>query len=375
MLFKSIPGNHEQKALLVQSIANGKLAHAQLFHGPEGALNLSLAVAWATYLHCENRGAEDACGVCAACSKSLKFIHPDTHFVFPLANVEGDKDEERFKATILKQWRVFLGQHPYGTPDTWAALYGGEDKQALISREESREIIKALSLKPFESKYKVMIIWQPETMHSSAANGILKILEEPPPHTYFILVTNHAEQLLPTILSRTQAVSFPLLEDEDLDEQLVAVEPDTLKRKKLVQLAEGNLSAALELAKEEENQYSSRFATWMRACYRNNFQEILPMSEEFHEMDRMGQRNFIQYAMLMLREIMLARAGAPSLSRTNGEERVLAQNMSKVLPVPSLERTYHVLNDASYHLERNGSAKMIFMDASLQISTLFGRGA
>src|SRR6478736_9172247 len=220
MKFSEIPGLTETKKLLTDSVQSNHIAHAQLFVGAEGALNLPLALAYATYLHCQNKG-EDSCGTCSACSKNLKYIHPDTHFVFPLSNVKGDKDEDRFKAEILKSWRAFLLEQPYGNLDDWTNYYGGEDKQALISREESREIIKTLSLKPFESPNKVMIIWQPELMHLSAANGILKILEEPAPHTYFILVTNAADRLLPTIISRTQIVTVPLLDDETVEQHLV----------------------------------------------------------------------------------------------------------------------------------------------------------
>ncbi|MBT1700161.1 DNA polymerase III subunit delta, partial [Fulvivirgaceae bacterium PWU4] len=212
MRFSDIPGLAEVKTLLIDAVKSNHSAHAQLFAGAKGALNLPMALAYATYLHCENKG-DDACGTCSACSKNAKFVHPDTHFVFPLSNVKGDKDEERFKADILKSWRSFLLEQPFGGLDDWTNFYGGEDKLALISREESREIIKTLSLKPFESRNKVMIIWQPELMHPSAANGILKILEEPAPHTFFILVTNAADKLLPTIISRTQSDTVPLRHD------------------------------------------------------------------------------------------------------------------------------------------------------------------
>src|SRR6478735_320184 len=253
MRFLDIPGLAETKKLLIDSVQSNHIAHAQLFVGAEGALNLPMALAYATYLHCQNKG-EDACGICSACSKNLKFIHPDTHFVFPLSNVKNDKDEDRFKADITKAWRAFLLEQPFGNLDDWTNSYGGEDKQALISREESREIIKTLSLKPFESPYKVMIVWQPELMHPSAANGILKILEEPPPHTYFILVTNAVDRLLPTIISRTQIVTVPLLQDSELESYLsekYAVE--NVRAGKITQLAEGNINLALKLLDNEED--------------------------------------------------------------------------------------------------------------------------
>src|SRR6267154_2267032 len=217
MTFSSILGLDDVKKQLTGSVQSNHIAHALLFAGKPGALNLPLALAFAQYLHCTNKNENDACGTCPACSKSLKFIHPDTHFVFPLGNISNDKDEDRFRAEILKTWRSFLIEQPFGNLSQWMAAYGGEDKQALIAREESRKIVQALSLKPFESTNKIMVIWLPELMHPSAANGILKILEEPPPKTFFLLVTNGAEQLLPTILSRTQIVNVPLLNDEDVE--------------------------------------------------------------------------------------------------------------------------------------------------------------
>jgi DNA polymerase-3 subunit delta' len=153
MKFAEIPGLDEQKKLLTEAVKSNHIAHAQLFVGAPGALNLPMALAYATFLHCENKG-DDACGTCSACSKNLKYIHPDTHFVFPLSNVKGDKDEERFKAEIMKSWRQFLLEQPYGILDDWTNFYGGEDKLALISREESREIIKTLSLNHLKAKAK-----------------------------------------------------------------------------------------------------------------------------------------------------------------------------------------------------------------------------
>jgi DNA polymerase III subunit delta' len=369
MKFAEIPGLTETKALLIDSVKNEHIAHAQLFVGAEGALNLPLALAYATYLHCQNKG-DDACGTCAACSKSLKYIHPDTHFVFPLSNVKGDKDEERFKADILKSWRSFLLEQPHGDLDDWTTSYGGEDKQALISREESREIVKTLSLKPFESPYKVMIIWQPEFMHSSAANGILKILEEPAAHTYFILVTNAADKLLPTIISRTQLITVPLLEDSEIEKYLSekkSVEPKRANR--IAQLAEGNLNLSLTLSENVEDDNAQLFIDWMRACHnKKRIGELVAKAEEFHGLDKLRQRNILHYGMNMMRESLLNISGAGSIHRVQGEELKFIQQFSTVLSVQKIEKSFKLMNDAAYHLERNGSAKMIFLDLSLQLS-------
>jgi len=367
--FADIPGLSEIKASLVNAVQQKHIAHAQLFLGKAGALNLPLALAYATYLHCQNKGEHDACGTCPACTKSLKYIHPDTSFVFPLGNVKGDKDADRFKADMLKSWRAFLTEQPYGDLNDWTNYYGGEDKQALISREESREIIKTLSLKPFESPYKIMIIWQPELMHPSAANGILKILEEPPVNTFFLLVSNAAERLLPTILSRTQMVQVPQLSDEDLDTYLrEKLKVEDARIQEIIQIAEGDLNQAIKLISSEEDHFQDRFADWMRSCYKRDYPKLVGFSEDFHELDRLSQRNLFQYGLGMMRETLLHSAGADAISRIKTGEVKFVKDFSKIMNVEKVEHVNQLLTDAHYHLERNGSAKMIFLDLSLQIA-------
>ncbi len=368
MKFSRIPGLAETKKLLVDAVRKNHLPHAQLFVGAPGALNLPLAIACATYLHCENKG-DDACGQCAACSKSLKYIHPDTHFVFPLSNVKGDKDEERFKSEILKSWRSFLLEQPFSTLDEWTNYFGGEDKLVAISREESREIIKTLSLKPFESPHKVMIIWQPELMHPNAANGILKILEEPPAHTYFILVTNAADKLLPTIISRTQIVTVPLLSDGEVIAYLEThSKTDATRARKAAHLADGNLTLALKLLESDEDNNAQRFIEWMRFCFKRNYGSLITMAEDYHALDKLSQRNLMLYGMNMMRETLLNISNANELHRVQGEEQKFIEDFSKVMNVKKIESSYKLINDATYHLERNGSAKMIFLDLSMKLA-------
>jgi DNA polymerase-3 subunit delta' len=371
MKFSSIPGLTQTKSLLVEAVRHQHLAHAQLFAGAEGALNLPMALAYATFLHCENKG-DDACGSCAACSKSLKYIHPDTHFVFPVGNLK-DKDEERAKADILKAWRSFLLDQPFGDLDDWIQHYGGEDKQAAISREESREIIKTLALKPFESRYKVMIIWQPEMMHPAAANGILKILEEPPAHTYFILASNAKDKLLPTIVSRTQHIAVPLLTDSEIQQHISAQGIPADRAMRLARQAEGRLLVALQLAEKEEDQSADRFLEWMRACFNRDYARLVTMAEDFHGLDRLNQRNVMQFSLAMVRETLLAHVQAHELQRIEGAEQKSIQRFAQVLSIKKIEQSYRLLTDAAYHLERNGSAKMIFLNLSLTMSKLLQR--
>ncbi|HZY81408.1 MAG TPA: DNA polymerase III subunit delta [Cyclobacteriaceae bacterium] len=371
MKFADIPGLASIKQRLIQSVKNGKVAHAQLFSGKPGTLNLPLALAYTTYLHCQNRTDTDSCGSCPACSKSQKYVHPDTHFVFPLGNVKGDKDEDRFKADILKTWRTFLLDQPFGNIDDWAAAYGGEDKMAIISREESREIIRTLSLKSFESPFKIMIIWLPEYMHPSAANGILKILEEPPANTFFLLVSNAAERMLPTIISRLQIVTVPLLSDDEVEGWLKQFTDDDTKLAQAVQLAEGDPNAARKLLDAEEDHHQQRFADWMRACFKKEYGKLVSLADEFHESDKMMQRNFLQYSLGMLRETLLHRSGAPAINRVKGGELKFIQDFSKVMTPEKIETSGRLISESSVFLERNGSAKMIFLDLSLQVSKMF----
>jgi DNA polymerase III subunit delta' len=368
--FQSIPGLSEVKSQLIGSVKDGMVAHALLFQGKPGALSLPLALAYAGYLHCENRGA-DACGQCAACVLTKKHIHPDTHFAYPVGNMKTDmkeNDESVLRSEILKLWRSFLFENQFGSAADWIAHYGGEDKQPIISREEGREIIKSLSLKPFQSKYKVMIIWQPEMMHSSAANGLLKILEEPPANTVFILVSERAEQLLPTIISRTQKVTVPLLSDDEIIAELLNLKIAKNKAESITALAEGNLSHALKLIDEEDPHYHEVFSDWMRSCFKSEFGKLVSMADEFHDKDRLYQRSFLQYALGMIRETLLSISGAQSLHRTRGGEREFIEKFKSVFTLKKLEASYQLLTDASYFLERNGSAKMIFTDLSIQFS-------
>jgi DNA polymerase III subunit delta' len=371
MKFADIPGLAHVKEKLTRAVRDGKVAHAQLFAGRPGSLNLALALAYTTFLHCQNRTETDACGTCPACSKSQKYIHPDTHFVFPIGNIKGDKDDERFKADITKTWRAFILEQPFGNIDDWAAAYGGEDKQAIISREESREIIRTLSLKSFESPFKVMIIWLPEYMHASASNGILKILEEPPANTFFLLVSDAAERMLPTIISRLQVVQVPMLSDNEVETWLRKIETDDAKINQAVQLAEGNLNLAKKLLEVVEDHHQQRFADWMRACFKKEYGRLVALADEFHESDKTMQRNFLQYSLAMLRETLLYRAGAAEITRTKGTELKFIQDFSKVMTPEKIETSGKLISESHMFLERNGSAKMIFLDLSLQISKMF----
>jgi len=374
MKFSEIPGLSDVKSKLITSVQNGKVPHACLFQGRSGALSLPLALAFSTYVHCENRSESDSCGSCAACTLNKKFIHPDMHFAYPVGNMKTEmkeRDDEKVRVELLKQWRTFLTEMPYGSPDDWINFYGGEDKQPIITREDGREMIRALALKPFQSKFKIMIIWQPEMMHSSASNAMLKILEEPPPNTFFILVSSQAGLLLPTIISRTQIFTVPLTSDEDIATELQKRgHHDRERVDRVVGISDGDLARALKLITQEDDNRLEKFQTWMRACFRFDPSGIQELSEEFHDADRMAQRNLLLYGLSILREAAIHLSGVTELNRSAGPELEFVRNFSKVMTVRRIESIAVNFNDSVYQLERNGSAKMIFMDLSLRINNI-----
>lgn len=370
MRFKDIGGLGEVRTKLINAASGGHIPHAQLFIGKQGSPNLAMALAYATYLNCENPSENDSCGECPSCSKISKYVHPDIHFVFPVSSTKNVTGKDVISTNFLKEWRSFLLETPYGDMNQWASTFGGEDKQANISKEESRQIIKNLSLKAFEAKYKVMVIWLPEFMHPSAANGILKILEEPPEKTVFLLVSNDHEKLLTTILSRTQIVTIPQFSDNELKEILERkYDVESSRASQLVHLADGDLNAALRFMNNVENDNHKLFADWMRDCFKRDFTSMVQRADSFHGLNKLAQKSLLLYGSTMLRESLLRQA-APELVRINGEEGKFLENFSKVMNTDKVAAISEKLNEAHYHLERNASAKMMFLDLSLQISML-----
>lgn len=370
MRFKDIKGLEEVKERLINAVKNDKVAHAQMFLGKPGSPNLPLALAFATYLNCENRGESDSCGTCASCLKIEKYVHPDLHFVFPVSSTKNVAGKDVISTSFLKEWRQFLLSSPYGDINSWANFYGGEDKQGNISKEESRQIIKNLSLKAFEGAYKVMIIWLPEYMHPSAANGILKILEEPPEHTIFLLVSNDADKLLTTILSRTQIVTIPKLSDESVKSMLIE-QYDTKEDRasQLAHLADGDINAALKLLNHVEDDSQQLFSAWMRDCFKKDFTAMVFKSDEFHAMNKTAQKSLLQYGINILREALITNH-APGLQRVSGNEAAFVENFSKVMDADKIEKISGLINKAYYHLERNAAPKIIFLDLSLNIAAV-----
>jgi DNA polymerase-3 subunit delta' len=265
MLFKDIPGLTDIKNTLITAIRQGHVAHAQLFFGNEGGGSLAMALAYATYLNCEDKEPDDACGRCYSCIKLNKLIHPDFHQIFPVATtkkVSSNPLSETSCPTGATSSRSRLQ-----LPERLAGLHRHRNKQANISAEESRQVIGKLSLKAFEAQYKVLLLWLPEMLHVSAANALLKILEEPPPKTVFLLVSLQPDKVLTTIRSRTQLVQIRAFSDAEIAEVLTTahgVEPR--RAAQIAQLSDGNLNRALRLTGEGREDHHEMFRNWMNLC-------------------------------------------------------------------------------------------------------------
>ena len=374
MLFNEIIGHEETKQLLLRSVHTNHLAHALLFDGPAGSANLTLALALAQYVNCEDRQPADACGRCASCIKIQKLVHPDLHMVFPVANLAKGKTSEAY----LADWRKFLLDTPYRTLPDWLDTMGADNKQGNISAEEARNILQKLSLKAYEGAYKIMLIWLPELMNTSSANALLKVLEEPPAQTLFLLVTNQPDKLLITILSRTQRIAVRAFTDEEVTTHLRQhLNLDETTARRMAYLADGNLAEALRLGSQTNNaaqqagtDHHTWFAEWMRTCYRQDLITLVKQADQFDGYSKEKQKGLLSYSLRMYRDLFLWHQGAAELLRLPDDELAFVRNFVKILTVAHIEQIVADLNEALYHLERNARAKMIMLDMSLTFSRL-----
>ncbi|MGB3779250.1 MAG: DNA polymerase III subunit delta [Tunicatimonas sp.] len=384
MQFSDIVGLHETKQHLMQAADRGKVAHAQLFVGPPGSANLAMALAYATYLNCEDRQADGSCGASASGAKMHRYIHPDLHFVFPVSSTKSITGKDVVSDSYIEPWREFLHDQPYGDPADWSVVFGGENKQLNISKEESRNIIRKLSLTAYESHYKVVIIWMPEYLHPAAANGILKILEEPPAKTVFLLVASEVDRLLPTIISRVQIVNIRAFTPDEVATYL-REQDSTASAARIEQaatLSEGNLPYALKLLNEVQEDQQQLFQDWMRFCYARDYSALIAMTEQFHKLGKEGQKRLFHYGLGMMREVLMGLAIQPGAGANDGtliaQERQLLRvqgaalrfvtNFGKVMDFEKVERLTKLFNEGHVHLERNVNPKMIFLDTSLTIA-------
>ena len=375
MQFKNIIGHREVKKRLINSVKDGRISHAQLFLGNEGSGNLPMAIAYAQYIACENKADDDSCGTCTSCIKFEKLAHPDLHFVFPVATNKTITKEPK-SANYINEWRELnLENNSYISLAQLQDKLDTENKQLLISKNESAEILKTLSLKTYEAEYKVMIIWYPEKFNIASANKLLKIIEEPPAKTLFILVAHDTEQIINTILSRTQMVKVARIQEQELQNELIErfkLEPTMAHN--IAQISDGNYIKAKQLIEhsDSEESYHQLFVVWMRSAFKGDVAGLIAWTEQIalSSFGREKQKQFLKYGLHLFRESLMTNYGDSSLGRVAESEAKFLQNFAPYVHGANCLPIIELFNDAVYHIERNANPKILFLDVSLKLTKL-----
>ncbi|GAA0873987.1 DNA polymerase III subunit delta' [Wandonia haliotis] len=365
MQFKDVIGQEGVKKHLVEEVSRNRISHAQLLLGNPGFGGLPIALAFAQYILCSNRTETDSCGTCPSCQKVSQLQHPDLHFSFPTVLTLGSKSD-----LFLGNWRQKIKENPYFNLNQWTLTIDEKGRKPVIGTDESQEIIKKLSLKSFEGGYKIMMIWMAEEMNTTCSNKLLKILEEPPEKTLFILLVENADSILPTILSRTQLVKLNRIPDDliknelktrfNLNEQAAASQ---------AALANGDWVEALELSGEHQQKDINRelFVQCMRVCYKKDVIAMIQWAEKMASVTKEDQKNFLRYALHMFRQSILNNYVGDQMTRVSEEEADFLKNFSRFITGNNIQEFMKEFSDAHYHLERNANAKILFTDLCFKV--------
>ena len=402
MKFSEVIGHQETKDKLSELLTADRLPHAMMILGPEGSGGLAMALAIAQNLVCERRSGKkeedgglfaapsmfgdlppvqkaaplnDACGECAACLKANKFIHPDIHFTFPVVTVKG-KNSPPVSADYITEWRKALADNPYMSAVDWLQQITDENKQGNITVSECHDIIKRITLKTYESRFKVQIIWMAEYLRE-AGNTLLKVIEEPPSDTIFILVVENVEQVLNTIISRTQLVKMTAIEDTDLANYLLTQYEITDKiAMRIARISDGNLNAAVEYAGGADHQSDALLRDWLSICLRIKAAsaaepslKLLDFVDNISKIGRENQKIFLKYFLWFLRESNLIAIGLTS-EKLEGSELEFAKRLATVLDPETTDRINNLINRVHYYIERNTNPKIIFMSTSFKLASI-----
>lgn len=393
MQFKNVIGQAEVKEHLVQMIQGNRLSHALLFLGKEGSGSLSLAMAFAQYIVCErttdrrpptaevaglfgepepilntqSSTLNDSCGVCPACLKANELVHPDIHFSYPvIPRKSGDKP---VSTDYIKEWRDFISATPYANVYDWLQYIGAENKQGNITATECNDIIRKLNLKSFESEYKILIMWLPEFL-GKEGNKLLKLIEEPPPNTLFLLVAENEEQILQTIISRTQLVKIPLLTNKEVETALELQDVTTEKAQQVAALSEGNYREALHLLEHAADDWQGLLREWLNAILKGGPVAQVKWIDDISKQGREKQKQFVKYFIHLLEQAVRLNAIGDDPKNTEsiaGNERDFALRLNKLCSLPQQEAIIDELDKASYYIERNANAKMLFHALSIKL--------
>ena len=378
MLFSQILGQEHLKNHLTTSAGQGRIPHAQLFIGPEGCGTLAMAIAYAQYIICNNIGNENV-GENQACNLKFSHLgHPDLHFIYPTVTTEDVKSKPK-SIDFIQDWRQFLTENPYGGLFDWYKVLGVQNKQGEIRVDDATEIVKSLSLKSHEGGFKVMIIWMADKMNIAASNKLLKLLEEPTDKTVFILISENEEDIIQTIRSRCQVLQFNGLPESVITEALVFHENiDEKLAVKIAHQSQGNYNKALHILKEDNDElpFEKWFVDWVRAAFRAKgnaaaIHDLIAWSEQIAGLGREAQKKFLDYCIELFRQALLLNYQAEKLVYFDPKvDKFKLENFAPFINGNNIGEIFKELSDASYHIERNGNAKIILTDLSIKLTRL-----
>jgi DNA polymerase-3 subunit delta' len=373
MLFSQVIGQLEIKEKLRSLVEHNRLSHALLLNASEGAGGLPLALAFSQFLLCErvndvstkNNFPVESCGVCPACVKAAKLIHPDIHYVYPVVSLKpGDKP---VSADFISEWREFISQFPYGTIFDWLQFIEADNKQGNISAHECNEINRKLSLKSFEGGYKILIMWMPEYL-GNEGNKLLKLIEEPPPDTLFILVTENEALILPTILSRVQSIRMPRPSVSEIQDALVTRAGVSAEQaRQLAAVSEQNYREALRQLQHGQDDWLGLLREWLNAVLKTGPIAQVKWVEEIGKMGREKQKQFLQYFIHLLEQAIRIRMSESTLADIPDSEKDFSIRLNKIANLPALQAIAGEINKSVYHIERNAHAKMLFHSLTIRL--------
>ena len=370
MQFKDVIGQDAVKQRLIQSVRENHVSHAQLFLGPAGSGKLPLALAYAQYILCPNRTETDSCGVCPTCQKMQKLVHPDLHFVVPTATTKKIKSNPE-SDLFMEEWREYVIQNQgYVDTSSWYTFLDVENKQGYMSVRDAASLLRKLSMKSYEGEYKIAIIWMAEKMRVDTANKLLKLLEEPPEKTVFLLIAEDQEELLATIKSRTALVKIPAIETNAVEDALVErlyAQPDQAHDAALI--SEGNWITACHSVQDSEEHkfFFTTFQQWMRLCFRAAYSELIDFSNNIKSLGREKQKELLEYGLRIVRNSLLFNNNLAEIVMLPNDEKTFNSKFAPFINPANLAQIAELFEKAMRQIERNGYAPLIFTDVSFKM--------
>lgn len=370
MLFAEIPGNKKIKEQLISSVKKERIAHAQLFLGKPGNAKLALAISYAQFLNCKHKKENDSCNTCHSCLMYNQLSHPDLHIIFPVLKI--NKIKNPISENFITQWRELILENPYASLQDWYQHLGAENKQGVIYKHEAQDLQKKLTLKNYESKFRVVVIWMPEKMNNWTANKLLKLIEEPPRGTYILMVSEDEEQILPTIISRMQIVKSKQFNKTEITVFLQKEKGVSIEKSEEIAInVKGNMNKAIQLSLGDIEEVANieAFQKWMQICYKISLKELSLLTDDFAKTGRENQKMFLHYSSSLIQECIMLNT-VNKISLRDKKQETFLRNFAPYIHEENMVTIFERLEKAIKNIERNANPKIIFYELSLQMMRL-----